>query len=135
MATRSNPQPDSFLAHQRIDYPAVSQGNWRIGCTCGWNGKLPAKDPTKPWEDLDALFVAHVPAESLRTYVLVDQRASQADPEKPRGNFLMPEGVPCLFDRHWEDDGLRWVHLVEPVEGDFPVGEVRTENGRVFKAE
>lgn len=85
------------------------------------------------------MFVAHVPAESLRTYVLVDQTPvpDPSDPESgrtlPAGNFLMPEGVPCVFDKHWEDDGVRWVHLVEPIEGNMPVGEVRTSQGKVFR--
>ena len=142
MATKSKPSAD-LIAHKRIVYPAVSRGRARIGCNCGWLGELAPDDGRADRHGdrakaLDDLFIAHLPSDAMRTYVLVDQRLvpDPSDPEGerllPAGNFLMPEGRPCVYDRHFESDGIRYVRVIDPAIGDMPVGEIRLADGRVF---
>jgi hypothetical protein len=140
MATRSSLPPD-LTAHRRIPHPSPIRGGYVIKCTCGWSGRIEPDDerirnPVTREAALNALFVEHVPEDKRRTYVLVDQRQvpDPADPDSmlPVGNFIMPEGVPCQFSAHWEDDGVRYVQLEAPIAGTMPVGEVRTADGKVF---
>lgn len=119
---------------------------WRIGCSCGWAGEVSlavrrARGASDIQPELDRLFVAHVPEAERQTYVMVDQRPvpDPADPDGvrtlPRGNWIMPEGVPCRFDRHWEDDGIRYVHVITPHDVTLPLGEIWLEDGRYFRTE
>lgn len=129
----------NLCTHRRVEYPSPIGENWKIGCSCGWNASLPTitYDLAK---ELDKLFVEHVPEAERRTYVRVDSRLipDPRDPDgesmTPAGNWLMPEGIPCVFSRFWGDaqEGF-FVSLIEPVKGIFPVGEVFTHDGRIFR--
>lgn len=142
MATKSNP-PRDLTAHRRVPHPSPIKGGYVIGCTCGWRGRIEPsdkriRDRTAREAALNALFVEHVPADRRRAYVLVDQRQlpDPSDPDGgrtlPVGNFIMPEGVPCQFSAHWEDDGVRYVQIEKPKREVLPVGEIRTADGQVF---
>lgn len=134
----------SITAHRRIPHPGQLGGYYQIECTCGWLGKRPITDEAMYAADerektLNKLFVDHVPPGERHNYVLVDARPvpHPLDDEKMTvaGNFLMPAGIPCKFDRHWEEDGMRFVNLVQPAMGKVPVGEIRLEDGRILIAE
>lgn len=124
---------------------------WRIRCDCGWEahisphrGNTPLGGPEVA-EALEKAFVGHLPASERRTYLLVDQRDGH------QGNWLMPEGQPCQLVSHFEADGIRFARfmacdafenedgewLLRPTgdTGILPVGEVRTFDGRVFRAD
>lgn len=113
--------------HRRVEYPTPIGETWKIGCTCGWKAGLPQWTENLK-EELDRMFVAHVPEGERRTYVRVDRQPGR------EGQWLMPEGAPCALARFWGDaqSGF-FVELVAPVSGIFPVGEVMTEDGRIFR--
>ena len=55
------------------------------------------------------------------------------------GNFIMPEGKPCNMLRWWQKGGLYYGRaqgfgLGDPVL-ELPIGEIRLEDGRVFRTE
>lgn len=126
----------SLTRHRRIPYPSPIKGKWRLDCSCGWRAEVPVEVGRD--EPLQRLFLAHIPAVEHRTYVLVDQREYERDADDNivvYGNFVMPEGVPCRFERHWEEDGLHFVDVLDPPLGKMPLGEIRLRDGRVFRTE
>jgi hypothetical protein len=140
MATRSKPLSD-LTAHRRIPHPSPVRGGYVIECSCGWRSRIEPsderiRDRRTREAALNSLFVEHVPADRRRSYVLVDQRQvpDPNDEERtlPVGNFIMPEGVPCQFSSHWDDDGVRYVQIEKPAREVLPVGEIRTADGQVF---
>lgn len=139
------------IDHLRKPHPFPVSDHWRLGCSCGWQGKVErCQGPRQLGRDeaeakLNKQFIDHIPADRRQLYVLVDQRPSHLsaeDPEGnpielPTGNFIMPEGVPCSV-LSWRDEG--GTYFVE-VRGfglrdrkiELPVGEIRTAEGRVFR--
>jgi len=140
----SNPPKTDLHKHRRIIYPMPSAMFWRMGCTCGWEEQIPLElvpDLTSAQVKvkLDDWYVRHIPSEERQVYVLVDQRirefGDEDEDDRPEGNWIMPEGIACKFDTHWESDGERFVHVIEPRDCILPVGEVRTRDGRIFRLE
>lgn len=124
------------------------RGRWQIECDCGWSGWANGMSGGKPRtsdqisDELDRLFVAHLPAGERELYLLIDQRQvtvedDDGEPQQvARGNFVMPIGTPCLLTRWHEKDGVRWGHYLVPETGqagELPVGEIRTADNRVFR--
>lgn len=114
-------------------------------------------------EALEALFLAHLGHDEQRTYVLVDHRRPvgfktvadifaqavvdrevineaeglrryDAQPQMV-GTFVMPSGEPAQLLRWFEDAGLRrgTVELADGRKLTLPIGEVRTQDGKVFR--
>lgn len=143
MATRSKP-PRDLLEHRRILYPTPTGTRWQIGCRCGWRAHVeltgrPVASYRDVHPDLDRQFIEHVPADRRRLYVEIDARPvpDPRDPEgeatMPAGSWIMPESIPCRYSGHYEDDGVRYVRIVEPIEATMPVGEIWTADGRNFR--
>ena len=155
MATRSSPAPDGLIRHRRQPFPSSVRGQWKLACCCGWSHEVSGATPRRQAEDeLGRLFVEHVPLDERQAYLLVDRRPSgrlvdqqwnkefeeyEGGTELPAGNFIMPEGRPCTLLEWWESDGIYYGRaqgfgLGDPVV-ELPLGEIRLENGRVFRAE
>ena len=134
------------MAHRRVIYPTPRAGLWRIGCSCGWKhelGQIVSRSAAE--RILDRAFVEHIPADRRRVYLLVDQRNSDPTDDSDSsdrlamGNFIMPEGKPCNMLRWWQKGGLYYGRaqgfgLGDPVL-ELPIGEIRLEDGRVFRTE
>lgn len=130
MATNSA----DLMKHRRIVYPMPRSMSWKRGCSCGWEGhvSLVARVSVKSDEvqdELDAMYVAHIPETERRLYVKVDRRPGS------EGQWIMPEGVPCGFEQWHEDAGVYRAALKWPVTTTLPIGEIITEDGRVFRME
>lgn len=125
---------------------------WQMRCDCGWLGEVSASSAGRVKAgqeveiELDALFVGHLKPDERRLYVLVDQRQKGHRVERGNGevesimagvgNFLMPEGTPCLLTTWHEAEGVYFGHYLDPKTGDhgvLPIGEVRTADGRVLR--
>lgn len=76
---------------------------------------------------VDRLFINHLPADGLRSYVKVDRRAGF------EGAWVMPIGVPVNIMHWWENDGTYWASTAGAIEGEFPVGEILTVDGQIFR--
>ena len=119
--------------HRRITFPTVRDGIWRIACDCGWRANLPPThyrpEQGKAYIEaaLERLFVDHLPADARHLYVRVDRRPGH------EGAWVMPEGVPVSVGHHYESDGTFRAAVIGRVSGDFPVGEVITESGQIFR--
>jgi hypothetical protein len=127
-----------------------------MACDCGWRGEIAELGGQHEDEDvsfrINQLFLEHIPAAEHEAYLLVDQR--QSDQPKPgtevinqdgeiedaemlpRGNWIMPTGIPCTILR-WYENGDEYRAVVRKFETgaseiDILVGEVRTADGRVF---
>lgn len=124
MATKTE-----LCAHRRVEYPQPSGETWKIGCACGWKGGAPQWTENLK-EELNRQFVEHVPEDQRRVYVRVDRRPGC------EGQWLMPEGVFCTFGKFWGDiENGFFVAADHPVQGIFPVGEVFTADGQIFRFE
>jgi hypothetical protein len=129
----------------------LRNGRWKIRCDCGWEHDIsPHRGNTvlqghEIADLLETAFVGHLSASERHLYILVDQRPDHV------GNWIMPEGSPCLLISHFESDGIRIARFM-PAEvecgedgsvakpkrgaepGLLPVGEIRTADGKVFRA-
>jgi hypothetical protein len=93
-------------------------------------------------QDLERQFADHLPADERVLYLMIDQRQVPVEDDEgneveiARGNFLMPIGTPCLLTKWREAAGVRWGSYLVPETGEageLPVGEIRTQDGRVFR--
>lgn len=136
--------------HIRRPIPGIVDNKIRMECDCGWSAALPY--PACTYEQLETLFIGHVPGDQRRAYVLVDQRLSdQAKPGTetlnadgeiesaemlPRGNWIMPAQIPCLV-MGWRQTDEWYIVTVREFAHDaplieLPLGEVRTRDGKIF---
>lgn len=123
--------------HERqIDFSPTGE-DWRIGCKCGWEGATKMRDH----EDLpsieaalEQMFKQHLPIEERQVELLVDQRMIEEDGNPViRGIFIMPEGIQTMLTRWYENEGM--AYGVIPSGQTFPIGEIRTNEGHVFKTD
>lgn len=161
-----------MIEHIRRPDPMPHNGQWIMGCDCGWVGHAAQMDGLRPRgreeiePELEQAFVDHVPAADRRSYLLVDSRkpkswlpfediladergvggASFVDSRRRAkrrfeaqptlvGTFLMPEGQPVQLLEWWEQDDVR-IGRAELQNGlvlELPIGEVRTEDGKVYR--
>lgn len=144
---------EPLTRHYRRPAQMAQQGVWHIRCDCGWAGQISAFAGARVLkaqeveDQLEKLFVDHLPADKRRLYIMVDQRQdSIAEVEREagkvelvccaNGNWLMPEGVQCVLTSHFEADGIRYGNYLVPDTGEtgrLPIGEIRTADGRVFR--
>lgn len=129
-----------LFRHMRKVYPSPVAGKWRLECKCGWRGEIDAVkadgsavEPKVRDPELQRMFIEHLPPGARRLYVLVDRRPGH------NGNWIMPEGV-AVDLRSWTQDGKFYRGEVAEFGCDkqpinLPIGEIRTEEGRVFRAE
>lgn len=133
---------NELLKHRRIHHPTPSFDRWKIECSCGWSGflslRLGVGKTTGQFVDmLEQRYREHLPEDEKYAYVFVDARPwGDAEENAIRGVWLMPAGEPCALEaiEGSEDEG-HIATISEPVHGKFPVGEVHTPEGRVFKVE
>lgn len=137
----------------------TATANWSLSCDCGWRSSAPEGVQSYAGEEeLNRQFIAHLAPEARQTYLLVDSRkprdfryveqimeadgVDRAEAERLFrnqqqivGTFVMPEGLPAMLLDWSEDDDLRHgrVRLNDGRVLQMPVGEVRTEDGRVFR--
>jgi len=136
------------LTHIRRPTQMLVRGRWEIRCDCGWSGTIDPfrssvpKTKAEIEDELDQIFVAHLPPHEHRLYILVDQRQVAIESEAreaektARGNFIMPIGTPCLLTKWRDREGVKWASYLVPETGeagDLPVGEIRTADNKVFK--
>lgn len=132
----------SLFKHKVRIWPTVRQGFWKIDCRCGWNGKISAMvigNRTGANTELMRQFRLHLPDADLSAYLLVDQRPTAFDEnDNPiaNGTFLMPEETPVDLIRHECDGGMYFGYIASGAgEARLPIGEIRTHDGRIFRAE
>jgi hypothetical protein len=123
-----------------------ARGRWTLRCDCGWEGHtaqhegLRARGRDEVEEALDGAFLAHLGPNERQTYLLVDSRPPPPDwvapDDRPTivGVFVMPEAVPVMLKAHRVDDGVHHgTFVLDGVERELPIGEVRTPGGEVFR--
>jgi len=126
-----------LLRHQRNHDIAPRGIRWRAGCRCGWEKVIDysrCKSTDEAHAILESEFKAHIPPAELQTELLVDARPgplTEDDEETIMGTFIMPEGVATKLIMHWESEGLRYGKTA--CGRTFPIAEIRTQDGRVFK--
>jgi hypothetical protein len=135
---------------------------WILDCDCGWRGRIPVAQRREDADSaLEAQFVEHLKPEERQTYLLCDTRkpacwrslaeiiaddhlpldaAQQVFHAQPQiiGNFVMPEGLPVMLLASREEEGMHFGTFRIGTDGEsreLPIGEVRTPEGRVFRAE
>jgi len=123
---------ESVMQHRRVIYPAPSGPLWRMDCSCGWCGSVKMEDcfgmsVGEIMDELNRIFVEHVPLDDRSAYVKVDRRAGM------EGQWLMPEGIPCAFGRFFETADGWFVEMEHPERRTIIVGEVITEDGQVLR--
>lgn len=118
---------------RRPDLGPVS-GKWHTACDCGWSASVPllstdGKTMNKPLIEaqLEKVFVEHLPADQRRLYLLIDQRPGH------EAVWVMPLGEPAILESHGEEKGVRFGFINTGEE--FPIGEIRTAEGQIFRIE
>lgn len=118
--------------HRRVPYPSPILFRWRLDCACGARFEIPCEEvATLADRDrrLNQLFLAHLKPEELGAYVLVDQRPGH------EGCWIMPEGAPAALETWDQRDGLYYAKLRDSAGLNLVIGEIRTAEGRVLRAE
>jgi hypothetical protein len=136
-------------------------GRWCLTCDCGWTGTaVEGKQLASVEDQLNSQFIAHLAPDERQTYLLVDSRRPRGFREVEQimeqegveraeaerlfrtqqqivGTFVMPEGLPAMLLDWSEDSDMRRgrVRLDTGRVFHLPVGEVRTEDGRVFRCD
>ena len=128
------------MPHLREVDEAPRDGSWKIACRCGWAESELVRDHdsvTSIHAALEKRFRHHLPLAERQIALLVDRRPARFPNEEGEypaiGNFIMPEGVPTVLAGWYESEGIYYGRT--PSGQQFPIWEIRTEDGRVFKAE
>lgn len=119
-----------LLRHVRRLDPLPHQGEVRGACRCGWSKRVSLaahgsfEAAKSEWE---RLYCEHLPVEECETHLLVNQFPGQEE------TITLPLGRPVALESWQSFGGYHWGKLADGRE--LPIIEIRTADGRVFKAE